>query len=324
MRLQFPFIQLPLRFDAQALAAELATLDEAEWRPHPQGFPGNSALPLIAVDGDPDNDGLVGPMRPTPLLARFPYLNQVLGSLGGVLGRTRLMRLSGQSEVTPHIDQAYYWAERMRVHVPIVTQPAVRFFCGSADIHMAAGECWIFDTWRLHRVLNDADQPRIHLVADTVGGSGYWQWLRQARPHDRSPPGWLPQRISPSAGPVPELDYESKNLPEVMTPWGARDHLSFLVSEGIPSRELNAFVQLMNNFLRLWQALWAKYGESSTGLVEYRQRRDEFDKDIAAFEPLMLRNGIPLVNAVRNIVLKCLVAEKLVGPDIEQRDRPRA
>ena len=139
MRLQFPFIQLPLCFDAAALAAEVAAIEEAEWRPHPQGFPGNSALPLVAVGGDPDNDGLVGPMRPTPLLARLPYLQQVLNALGVVLGRTRLMRLSGQAEVTAHIDQAYYWAERMRVHVPIVTQPGVRFHCGDAEINMAAG-----------------------------------------------------------------------------------------------------------------------------------------------------------------------------------------
>ncbi|TLY50963.1 MAG: aspartyl/asparaginyl beta-hydroxylase domain-containing protein [Gammaproteobacteria bacterium] len=139
MRLQYPFIQLPLRFDAAALAAELATLDESEWRPHPQGFAGNSALPLVAVDGDPDNDGLIGPMRPTPFLARFPYLNKVLGSFGAVLGRTRLMRLSGNAEVTPHIDQAYYWTERMRVHVPIVTQPGVRFFCTSTWARVNAG-----------------------------------------------------------------------------------------------------------------------------------------------------------------------------------------
>ena len=194
MRLGFPFIQLPLRFDAAALAGELAAIDESEWRPHPQGFPGNSALPLVAVNGDPDNDGLVGPMRPTAYLDRLPYLADVLRSLGAVLGRTRLMRLSGQAEVNPHIDQAYYWAERMRIHVPIVTQPRVMFYCGDASIHMGAGECWIFDTWRLHRVHNDGDNMRIHLVADTVGGEGFWQLMKQSRPLTAGKTGWLRAR----------------------------------------------------------------------------------------------------------------------------------
>ena len=95
---------------------------------------------------------------------------QVLETLGGTWGRSRLMRLSGDSEVTPHVDTDYYWRDHMRVHVPIVTQPTVRFRCGGEEVNMAAGECWVFDTWSLHSVHNDATQARIHLVADTVGG----------------------------------------------------------------------------------------------------------------------------------------------------------
>ena len=170
MKLPRPFIQLPLLFDAGVLAAEIEALGEGVWRDHPQKFPGNSMLPLLAVDGEPANESFAGTMAPTPELLRCPYLMQVMASFGATLGRTRLMRLAGQAEVTPHVDQGYYWAERVRVHVPIVTQPTVRFECGEVAIHMAAGECWIFDTWRNHNVINDASQSRIHLVADTVGG----------------------------------------------------------------------------------------------------------------------------------------------------------
>lgn len=49
MKLQVPFIHLPVRFDAETLAAEVAALGEEAWRPHPQGYPGNSALTLITV-----------------------------------------------------------------------------------------------------------------------------------------------------------------------------------------------------------------------------------------------------------------------------------
>ena len=52
---------------------------------------------------------------------------QVMASIGAVWGRTRLMRLSGHAEVTPHVDINYYWRERVRVHVPIVTQPTRAF-----------------------------------------------------------------------------------------------------------------------------------------------------------------------------------------------------
>ncbi|RYZ74105.1 MAG: aspartyl beta-hydroxylase, partial [Lysobacteraceae bacterium] len=119
MKLQVPFLQLPVMFDAPEMAREIAAIDPAAWRGRTQRDDGNSALTLITTGGDPDNDELAGPMRPTPWLARCPYLMQVLGSMGATWGRARLMRLSGQAEVKPHVDVNYYWRERMRVHFPV-------------------------------------------------------------------------------------------------------------------------------------------------------------------------------------------------------------
>ena len=117
MQLTAPFFQLPWRFDAARLADEIAQFTAAEWRPHPQGHPGNSALPFIARHGNPLDDGLVGPMRPTPHLARCPYVMQVMAALDVPLGRSRLMRLDAGAEATPHVDLGYYWQHRVRVHV---------------------------------------------------------------------------------------------------------------------------------------------------------------------------------------------------------------
>jgi len=146
MRLDTEFVQLPLRFDAERLAKEVGAIEEGAWRPHPQGHPGNSALPLIAAHGDPANDATQGPMRPTPHLARLPYLRQALAELEAPIGRSRLMRLDGNAEATAHADVNYYWMERLRVHLPIVTRPEVQFRCGARSVHMGAGEVWVFDT----------------------------------------------------------------------------------------------------------------------------------------------------------------------------------
>src|SRR5688572_17304299 len=130
MQLETEFIRLPLRIDAARLAEEVARLPESAWRPHPQGFAGNSAIPLVSVGGDPESDALVGAMRPTPSLAACPYLSQVLASFDSVIGRTRLMRLDGNAEAQRHSDISYYWFDRVRVHVPVVTHPDVTFHCG--------------------------------------------------------------------------------------------------------------------------------------------------------------------------------------------------
>ncbi|MDN5924750.1 MAG: aspartyl/asparaginyl beta-hydroxylase domain-containing protein, partial [Xanthomonadales bacterium] len=164
MQLPHAFIQLPLRFDAARLAAEIAALGEAAWRPHPQGFAGNDALPLVAAYGDPDDDATAGPMAATPWLRQCPYLCQVLASFGSCIGRTRLMRIVGDGDVQAHADISYYWWERVRIHIPLVTTPEVRFYCAEQAVHMVAGTCWIFDTWSEHRVRNHQPLARIHLV----------------------------------------------------------------------------------------------------------------------------------------------------------------
>ena len=65
--------------------------------------------------------------------------------------------------------------------MPIVTNPNVEFMCGEETIHMAPGECWIFDTFRRHRVRNGGAEKRVHLVLDTVGGEPFGELIDEAR-----------------------------------------------------------------------------------------------------------------------------------------------
>jgi hypothetical protein len=308
MRLPVPFVQLPLHFDAGALASEVDALGAGAWREHPQKFPGNSMLPLLAVGGDPANESFAGEMAPTPALARCPYLGQVLSSLGAVLGRTRLMRLSGQSEVSPHADVDYYWAERVRVHVPIRTQPGVRFVCGGQEVHMAEGECWIFDTWRQHMVYNDTPEQRIHLVVDTVGGADFWSLVERGRPHDAMPPGWAPRRVAPvAATAAPALRCERFNVPRVMSPWELQHHLhGFEADLAEPASPDAARIRAAGARLsRAWRGLWAHYGDADGGGGAYRAALQAFLDELPdSAMACRLRNGTPWFNAVASAALR--------------------
>ncbi|MBD9479206.1 sulfotransferase [Pseudoxanthomonas sp. PXM02] len=310
MKLPAPFIQLPLSFDAEALAREISVIDVSAWRSHPNGIPGNSALPLITTDGDPDSDQVTGAMRPTPWLERLPYLMQVLETLDATWGRSRLMRLSGQSEVVGHVDINYYWREHMRVHVPIVTTPSVRFLCGEHEVNMAAGECWIFDTWRHHRVLNPGDQTRIHLVADTVGGVGFWNLLEQGRTPERREPGWAPRRMSPVAGHQAMLDYESFNASEVMTPWELRECINFLTGEAERSPQLPAVHAALMRFARHWHGVWACHGDQPSGLPHFRALLKDVQAALAqaGVAQVQLQNGLGLLPALKAHIFSMALA----------------
>jgi hypothetical protein len=317
VKLQFPFIQLPLRYDAAALAAEVAAIDESQWRPHPQQFEGNSMLPLVAVDGDPANESFAGPMRPTPHLQACPYLAQAIASFGVTVGRSRLMRLSGHAEVSRHVDQGYYWAERVRVHVPIVTQPTVRFECGGDAVNMAAGECWIFDTWRQHNVINDAVESRIHLVVDTVGGEAFWDMVAQGRPSP-CPPGmedWQPRLVAPREGPAPVLACESVNVPAVMTPWELNAQLGMLFADVIPDPALGRVQALAARLVRSWRILWAQFGDAAPGRARFRALLDGFLAETAAQgASLMLRNSVKLQSVLAIRIGQAAVARDAVVP----------
>lgn len=315
MKLPVPFIQLPLQFDAAALAAEVATFDESLWQPHPNGIPGNTALPLITVNGDPtQGDALQGPMRPTPVLARSPYLLQVLGSFNAVLGRCRLMRLSGRAEVDLHVDSDYYWHERVRVHVPILTQPTVRFTSGDATINMAAGECWIFDTWRMHHVLNDDDRPRIHLVADTVGGAAFWDLVNAGRPHTTPKSGWMPRLVAPG-GVAPSLMFESVNSQSPMSYWELRGVVQFILNEAEPHPRMTQVAELAGVFVRHWQTLWFRHGPDESAMSEYAAHLNGFLDRLAQIAgSFSLRNGADLTAAMSGILRR---AVRATGPRAE-------
>src|SRR2546430_13841850 len=102
MRLRVPFVRLPLRVDADALAAEVDALDATSWRQHPEGAVGNTAVPLVAYAGDPDDDRAHGGMQPTPYLQQLPYTRALLAGLHPVIGRTPPMRLPEGGELTGH------------------------------------------------------------------------------------------------------------------------------------------------------------------------------------------------------------------------------
>lgn len=330
MRLSREFIQLPLRFDVQRLRDEVAAFDEADWRPHPEGHPGNWALPLIAAGGDPTNDTVKGPMAPTPHLGQCEYIRQVLASFQSVLGRTRLMRLDEEAEATPHVDSNYYWLQRVRIHVPVVTRPEVEFLCDEASVHMAPGECWIFDTYRRHNVLNRTGERRIHLVADTVGSAAFWELVRRAESTGNGAKPVEPDLLEHRPGEAAGLEFERSNFPVVMSPWEQRTLMDDLLGElarsadGSPDAE--AIRGAVERFMRDWLDTWAQHGPGEAGWPAYRQLLDRLKGAVKPLEgTLELPNGLDAVSAVNATLVAPGLNPDLAGtaPAAGPRTQPR-
>jgi hypothetical protein len=301
MKLERPFYRLPLCFDAVKLAEEISQLDESLWRPHPQGYAGNSALLLISSDGE-QTDVAFGPMAATPALEQCPYIRQVLCSFQTVIGRSRLMRLEGRSEVSPHSDTHYYWRHRVRIHVPLVTNPQVRFHCDGKQVHMAAGEAWVFDNYRQHRVENLSEATRIHLVADTTGSAEFWK-LATSDPDDLSVPRELPFDSNKDSSPTTE----QYNLPPVFPPAEIDLFVLELLAElrdgGVAEDALRATSELLRELRQSWRSLWALYGDAPAGWLHYETLREDILNRVQRLEPLVL--PVPGM-AVPHVLGQCL------------------
>lgn len=305
MHLPSAFLQLPLRFDAAALAAELAAVPESAWRPHPEGHPGNAALPLVARHGDAQDDGVAGPMRPTPVLASLPRLRQAIAALDTVVGRSRLMRLDGNAEAKAHCDVNSYWQDRHRVHIPLLTTPGVRFDCGSASVHMAAGECWVFDTTLRHNVFNPEPTRRIHLVVDTVGSAALATLLAAARDPARPSPDFSARAVAFDTA-VPALRFEQHNQPDVMTPWQFESRLdaALLRLAAHDASLVPAFAATWATARAQWRGLWAEHADVPDARVHYARVRDAITQALAPLRGRAVVEGVDMVDWVSHTALR--------------------
>jgi hypothetical protein len=275
MKLDQPFVRLPFRFDVTRLETELDQFDAQHWMAHPNRMQGNAAIPLISQNGG-NNDEFVGHMQITPHLQRCDYMQQLMASFGEVLSRSRLMRLGPKCEVSEHVDFNYHWYSRVRIHIPITTNPDVRFYCGDEHIHMQAGECWIFDSWRRHKVVNNSSENRVHLVIDTSGSSRFWRTVRHMQLLADDEIIKQSQRLEFDAHAKPTIRTERFNVAPVMSPGELESIADSLVADFSQHADNNQtlvthYAHLLSDLAKDWREAWLLYGYQTEGFGAYQE-----------------------------------------------------
>lgn len=185
--------KLPMTFDPERLKQDLDLISPGEWSPHFNTgyYEGEwSGVALRSVGGvasqlypDP---AAPKPFADTPVLARCAHIQSVLASFKCALESVRLLKLSGGSRIREHKDHKLSLEDGVaRIHVPIVTDPRVEFFVDSRRLVMSEGECWYINFNLPHRVYNQSDADRVHLVVDCIVND----WLRAMIPAEDEPGG---------------------------------------------------------------------------------------------------------------------------------------
>ncbi len=286
MRLGNPLLQLPIRFNAEKLAEEVLALPRSAWMPHPTGFAGNEAVPLVSPQGAL-TDAFEGPMGPTEHLRRCPTITSLMAELGCVWGRSRLMALAPGADVPEHIDVHYYWRTHVRLHIPVITNPGVLFTCNDKTVHMEGGECWVFDSFALHNVQNKGNERRVHLVLDTVGGGRLWDLVEAASSGTSVDPTY-------SNGASEEVDgtslvFEQLNRPKIMSPWEIERHVDYVFGHAPADARDGGVARGLDHFISDWHATWARFGTSDEGLATYRALIDRMRAELKSSNANQIR-----------------------------------
>ena len=263
-----------------------------------------------------ENDAFDGRMAPTNHLASCQYTRQVMASFGEVLGRSRLMRLEPGAEVSAHVDFNYHWLHRVRIHIPVVTDPSVIFHCGAMQLHMAAGTSWIFDSWRRHRVVNGSEMTRIHLVLDTAGSSRFWRLVREMQAlhehDDRDALHARTKRVDFDPSWEGEVETERFNTAPVMAP-GEVDALveglvrDFSAHAGNDSRLVERYEALLTDFRKDWREAWYLHGYSQSGVTRYQGI-------IETLRAQLHENPRALVTASNQVGVNAIIVQRILTP----------
>jgi hypothetical protein len=180
MQSSFP---LSLRFDVTRLQADLDGILTTEFVPHfnTAYYQGDwSAVPLRSIGGRTDqiypDPTKKNEFADTPLLARCPYIREVLATFPCPQQAVRFLRLRAGSVIKEHRDYELGFEDgEVRLHIPVRTNSEVYFMLDGQRVMMAEGECWYNNLSLPHSVANRGPIDRIHLVIDCIVND----WLRE-------------------------------------------------------------------------------------------------------------------------------------------------
>jgi len=167
-----PYKRLAFRIDADRLRTDLGNIPADAWVPVSRRW--------FECRGSYDEARLVCPENPQhaqsgehqgDLISLCPYSQELLNSLECEVTHFRFNRMGPHSRLTTHIDKyGKYVDDRVRLHIPVVTNPKSWLTVAGDRLDTKPGECWYLDNHVLHGATNNSDQPRVHLIIDCKPG----------------------------------------------------------------------------------------------------------------------------------------------------------
>lgn len=98
----------------------------------------------------------------------FDYLQKIHN---GKIAKSMFVKLRAGKNIDEHSDAGLYLNMAKRHHIPIITNDEVWFYIDGHKKNLRQGEIWQIDNSKLHKVENQSNQDRVHLIVDVVPNS---------------------------------------------------------------------------------------------------------------------------------------------------------
>ena len=130
---------------------------------------GWKAIGLITSGGDENEDREIPGVefKKTNLLKSMPNLNKFIDELNMKKKRVRIMKLEKKKKIFYHFDRTdSYDYDSLRLHIPIITNEKVFIQICNKKFHWKENEIWYGDFSFPHKVENNGNEDRYHLIID--------------------------------------------------------------------------------------------------------------------------------------------------------------
>jgi hypothetical protein len=101
----------------------------------------------------------------------LPLMNDIISrcySPGGTVIRAMAAKLVAGGKITPHVDRHPSFHAGHRIHVPLTTNPRVRFMIDGQPYQFQPGQAYEINNQKMHSVMNKGDEDRITFIFDYV------------------------------------------------------------------------------------------------------------------------------------------------------------
>lgn len=176
-------IGIPLKelgpLDTTALCELILKQDESAWNEddfrqqeydvHKQ----TESIVLVFTDGEnwPSSEVRKGPGWDRLSSAAIPLMHDIIARHyppGGTIIRAMAAKLLAGGKITPHTDQHASFHAGHRIHIPITTNPRVRFMIDGRPYSFKLGEAYEINNQKTHSVMNKGAEDRITFIFDYV------------------------------------------------------------------------------------------------------------------------------------------------------------